>query len=370
MNSPVIQMFKPYISEKAIERVVNVLRSGWIGEGEIVQEFENRIRELLGCQYVIAVNSGTSALHLALILAGVKQGDEVITTAQTMLATSQAILVVGAKPVYADIQYENGNLNPKDIRNRITSRTRVILTVDWGGYPCDYEEIISIGKEFNLTVIEDAAHALGAEYKGKKVGSICPYTCFSFQAIKHLTTGDGGLLCVPDEKSYKKAIRLRWFGIDRFNRKPSLFGEPEWNVSELGYKYHMNNIAAAIGLGNLEDLPWILNRRHSIVAKYREAFKNFNGIKLFDRKDDRISADWLFSIHVERREDFCRAMTNRGVSTSVVHFRIDRNQLLGGERTDLPQLDHFTETHISLPLHPLLTDDEVERVIEAVKLGW
>jgi len=365
-----ISMFKPYVNEKAIELVGQTLRSGWIGEGPMVQEFERRISEMVNSPFSVAVNSCTSALHLGLLVAGVKLGDEVITTAQTMLATTQAILAAGARPVYADVEYATGNINAADIAHRITQRTRAILTVDWGGYPCSYEAILAVAKEYDLIVIEDAAHALGASYKGNPVGSICPFTCFSFQAIKHLATGDGGMLCVSDQDSYHKAVRLRWFGIDRFKRQPSILGEPIWNVTELGYKYHMNDIAASIGLGNLEDFERLLARRREIVAIYRDMLGDVPGVTLFERSSDRESADWLFSVHVERREDFCRAMQSKDIAVSVVHLRIDRNELCGGERDDLPELTRFTKTHISLPLHNYLTDEDVQYVINSVRSGW
>ena len=170
------------------------------------------------------------------------------------------------------------------------------------------------------------------------IGSIVPITCFSFQAIKHLTTGDGGLVCVTSAESFERAVQLRWFGIDRFRRRTSILGEPEWNVTELGYKYHMNDVAAAIGLGNLEDLEQILRRRREIVATYRAAaLADVPGVCLFEREATRASADWLFSIHVERREDFCRMMQAKDIMTSVVHLRIDRNYVCGGERQDLPE---------------------------------
>jgi perosamine synthetase len=365
-----INLFKPYVNQKAIDLVSQVLQSGWVGEGPRVKEFEEKIGARIGSAYPVAVNSGTTALHLAALLAGIGTGDEVITTAQTMLATTSAILMAGGTPVYADVQYESGNLDPADVRRRITQRTRAILAVDWAGYPCDWDEILSIAKEHNLAVVEDAAHALGGSYRGKPVGSIAPITCFSFQAIKHLTTGDGGLIAVSTPEDYERAVQLRWFGIDRFKRKPSILGEPEWDVTELGYKYHMNDVAAAIGLGNLEDLDFILQRRRQIVETYRAALTNVPGLQLFARQSDRQSGDWLFSVHVEKREDFCRMMAAKDIMASVVHLRIDRNTLCGGERDDLPNLARFTETHVSLPLHPLLSDEDVQEVVDAVRGGW
>jgi perosamine synthetase len=367
---PNISFFKPYVNKRSIELVTETLGSGWIGEGPRVREFETRIGKLVGASFPVAVNSGTSALHLALRVAGVKPGDEVITTAQTMLATTQAILACGALPVYSDVQYGTGNISPADLAHRINPRTKAILAVDWGGYPCDFDELLTLAQNHGLQLIEDAAHALGASYHGKPIGSVCPYTCFSFQAIKHLTTGDGGMVCVPGERAYRTAIRLRWFGIDRFDRQPSVLGEPIWNVTELGYKYHMNDLAAAIGLGNLEDWDFILSRRRQVAETYYQMLKAVPGVRHFDHDNDRRSAHWLFSIHVERREDFCRAMQARGIPVSVVHLRIDRNDICGGERDDLPELSRFTKTHVSLPLHPLLTDEDVQMVIEGVRGGW
>ena len=225
-----IRMFAPYVSERAIERVCSTLRSGYIGEGPVVAEFEEAFKNQLNAPYALGVTSGTTALHLALTVAGVGPNDEVITSAQTMMATSHAILAHYAKPVFADVQYLTGNMNPSDIEHRITKKTKAILAVHWAGYPCDLEEIHAVASKFDLPVIEDAAHALGATYKGQTIGSISPFTCFSFQAIKHITTGDGGMMCFTEKDNFDKARRRRWYGIDRIKRAPSILGEPIFDV--------------------------------------------------------------------------------------------------------------------------------------------
>ncbi len=365
-----IRMFSPYVSKKAGAAVNKVLKSRYLGEGPIVKEFEKKFFELIGARYPVAVNSGTSALHLAIVMAGVKPGDEVITTAQTMMATSHTILAQFAKPVFADIQYETGNINPGDIEKRITKKTKAILPVHWTGYPCDMDEINEIAKKHNLPVIEDAAHAIGAYYKGKSIGTISPYTCFSFQAIKHVTSADGGMLCLDSKESYDEAKRKRWFGIDRDNRKSSILGEPEWNVNEVGYKYHMNDFSATLGLENLKELNSILKRRAEIVKRYNEGLSKIKGIRLFERKSDRKSANWLFSMHVERRLDFIKMMLKNGIEVSVVHNRIDKNDAFGPLRKDLRQLARFAETHVSLPLHNYLTDDDVNYILKCIRSGW
>lgn len=365
-----LHMFSVYMSNRSIERVAQVLQSGFIGEGPAVKEFEKLLRDILRVPYPVVLNSATSALHLALVMAGVRTKDEVITTAQTMMATGHVILHQQAKPVFADVQYLTANIDPNDIEHRITKRTRAILVVHWGGYPCDMDEIHAIARKYSLAVIEDAAHALGAVYHNKPIGAISPYTCFSFQAIKHVTCGDGGALCLLNETDFKETKRRRWYGIDRDNRKPSILGEPVWNVTEIGYKYHMNDIAASIGIENLKLLPEILNRRRKIADYYREQLQDVPGITLFEKKSDRVGANWIFTMHVQNREGFVKIMRSKGVEASIVHLRIDRNDIFGPVRQDLPVLDRLTKTHISLPLHMGLTDEDAAYIVRCIKKGW
>ena len=363
-------IFAVYISERAIERAMDTLRSGYVGDGPVVREFESKVAKLVGAQHAVAVNSCTSALSLALALLDISPGDEIITTAQTFVATSHVIMAAGARPVYADVQYLTGNIDPSDITNRITPRTKAILLVHWAGYPCDMDEILSIATHHNLPIIEDAAQAFGAEYHSQKIGSISPITCFSFQAVKQLTTVDGGILCIQDGQLAESARRRRWFGIDRIKRKPTLLGEPEWNITEVGYKYHMNDVVASLGTVHLDEFPKIHRRLGDISALYRTELANVPGLTLFESKPDRESAYWTFCVHVERRNDFARAIQSRGIDTSVVHLRIDKNTIFGPKRTDLPNLERLTNTMICLPLHYMLTDEDAKQVIDSVQKGW
>lgn len=365
-----MDFFHTYISSKAIELAVKTLKSTFVSEGEIVKQFEQELKSVLGITNPIALNSGTSALHLALVLAGVSPEDEVILPAQTFVATGTVILQQLAKPVFVDIQYNTGNIDPNSIREKITEKTKAIIPVHWAGYPCDMDEINAIAEKHNLAVIEDAAHALGATYKDKPIGSISRFTVFSFQAIKHLTTGDGGVLCCLDEEDCNNAKKLRWFGIDRVNSQPSILGERVYNIDTAGYKYHMNNLAAAIGLGNLEDFPASLKRRREIAVHYRNELKNISGLQLLDYKDDRESAYWLFTILVENRVDFIKKLKEDGIPASVVHLRIDHNSVFGGLTPNLSNQERFNEHQISIPLHSGLTDEEAELVIESIKKGW
>ena len=232
------------------------------------------------------------------------------------------------------------------------------------------DEINEIAQNYQLSVIEDAAHALGAIYKGKPIGSISRFTCFSFQAIKHVTTGDGGALSCINKDDETKARRRRWFDIDRLNSKPSLLGEREYDASDIGFKYHMNDLAASIGLGNLEYFESNRQRIKKIESLYRMEFENLSGLKLLEKKPDRESAYWLFTVLVEKRNDFISALKSRGVPASVVHLRIDNNSVFGGIQKDLIQMNEFNEFHVSIPLHCGLNDDDVDKIINSIKAGW
>ncbi len=365
-----LEFFNVNISKKAIELVVETLKSTFVSEGKRVREFEEKLAKNLGVVNPVAVNSGTSALHLALTVAGVKEGDEVILPPQTFVATGLVILMQKAKPVFVDIQYETGNIDPMSIEKKITEKTKAIIPIHWGGYPCDMDEINDIAKKYNLIIIEDAAHALGAVYKGRPIGSISRFTAFSFQAIKHLTTGDGGALCCLCEEDYNKARKLRWFGIDREKDNPSILGERVYDLKEVGYKYHMNDISASVGLGNLEDFKKNFERRQEIAKLYRKELKNVPGLKLLEYKDDRISAYWLFTILVKKRENFIRKLKSYGIPSSVVHQRIDKNSVFGGIKEDLCNQAKFDRDQISIPIHPGLSNEDVEFIIKGIKKGW
>ena len=358
------------VSEEAIANAVATLRSGFLSEGKQVKRFEEELAARLGLVRPVALNSGTSALHLALILAGVQSGNEVIIPPQTFIATGMAVLMQGATPVFADIQYGTGNVDPASIRGKISVKTQAIIPVHWAGYPCDLGEINTIASAHNLAVIEDAAHALGATYGGKPIGAVSRFTCFSFQAIKHLNTGDGGALCCLRPEDEKRARVRRWFCIDRDNSTPSFLGERDYDADEVGYKYHLNDLGAAIGLGNLEAFPKVLGRLREISSRYRREFATVPGITLLESKDDRVSACWLFTLLAERRDDFLRALQGRGVPASVFHQRIDRHSVFGGARKDLPNMARFNDHQASVPLHAGLSDEEVETVIGSVKAGW
>jgi len=365
-----ICMFCPNVSKNSFSYLNEVIKSKWIGQGEKVSEFEDMFKSIFKVPFTVAVNNSSSAIRLALDISGIGPGDEVITTPMTCTATNHPILEQFAKPVFADIQYLTGNIDPDDIEHRITEKTKAIICAHWGGYPCDLKEIHKIADKYNLTVIEDASDAIGAVYNNKNIGNISKFTCFSFQAIKQITAGEGGILCTLDKSSFESAIRKRWYGIDRSIRKPNIIGYYDFDVSEVGYGYHMTNINAVIGISNLEEFNKIKKRRREIAVKYREELENIEKLTLFELSSDRESANELFTIHVNDRNRFCKVMKSRGIETSVVHMRNDMYSIFGGLRKDLPILDKFTETYISLPLHNFLIDNEVDYIIKSIKKGW
>lgn len=366
-----ITFFDTYIDVTAKERVGAVLQSERLSEGALVREFEESLAQELGLTNPIAVNSGTSALHVALVAAGVQAGDEVILPAQTFVASGLTVMQQGAVPVFADIDYKTGNIDSESIRSKITSKTKAVMPVHWGGLPVDLDAIHNIAKEHNLKVIEDAAHAIGATYKGSAIGSLSDFSCFSFQAIKHVTTGDGGAVASLSAEDANTIRTLRWFGIDRTKAKPSNLGERIYDLETLGFKYHLNDYAAALGLANLPSLKQRLMKRNSIALRYREGLGHVTGISLFDAPNDRTSAHWLFGIHVEQRDNFIKTLLDADIPTSVVHVGIDRNKIFGaGVREELVNQRKFDATQIHLPMHDKITPDVADHIIDVIKKGW
>lgn len=342
--------------------VAKCLSSGRLSEGELVKRFEKVLSRVFKMKLPVAVNSGTSALHLALILAGVGRGDEVVLPAQTFVATGLAILYCGAKPVFADIGMD-GNLDFTDAKRKCSYRTKAIICVSWGGNPCDLHNFQSWCQYMGIKLIQDNAQALGATYQRQPLSDFGDFSCYSFQAIKSLTTGDGGLLTCNSYNHYLRAKKLRWFGIDRDRDLVDETGERNYNLTELGYKYHMNDYSAALGLGNLHGFCERQARVKQIAALYDERadcgfVPQKNGCSF-----------WLYDGMVERRSDFMKAMKSRGVPVSVVHKGIDKQPIFNS-CSDLPNQRYWDEHHVCLPIHSSMTDEDVEKVVESVGAGW
>lgn len=350
-----MNFFDTTITHHAKGLVSMCLDSGRLSEGELVKEFESELESFFGYRNPVTVNSGTSALHLALILSGVGPGDEVILPAQTFVATGLAILYCGAKPVFADIEHKTGNINYNDVERKVTASTKAIIAVAWGGKSPWLAGFAELCRDLKIKLIVDNAHALGARIEYED------FSCFSFQAIKQLTTGDGGMLVCRRKEDSDRARKLRWFGIDREKDLSDITGERVYNLKEAGYKYHMNDLSAAIGLGNLMDFRLRETMRHNIADFYDQEL----GVTV-DRKD---STDWLYTMMVDRRDEFCEMMKKEEIPVSVVHVGIDRNHVFGGPQ-NLPVQRYWDEHHICLPCHSALKMEEAIQVVRAMKEGW
>lgn len=361
-----IPLFKVHMPESVMEPLKRTLLSGYIGQGLRVVEFELGLKSWTGDRRPLAVNSGTSAIHLALRLAGVGHGDRVISTPMTCAATNMPILERGAEIVWADIDPRTGNIDVEDVEDIMGGDIKAIVCVDWGGYPCDLDELGRIAAKHGAVVIEDAAHAFGASYHGRRVGSNVNFTTFSFQAIKHITTGDGGALTCRNPLDRARGKLLRWYGIDRDQPRDDM--RCEQDIVEYGYKFHMNDIAAAIGIEQLEHAESILAKHQSNGQFYRLELQGLRGVKLLEYQADRASAYWLSTILVEDPVAFRKFMAARGVMASQVHVRNDKHTAFkasGG--CELPGVDEFTARQISIPTGWWLTPDERRRIAEAVR---
>lgn len=364
-----IMLFYPHVPKKAIEAVTEVLQGRWIGQGPRVAQFEKEFEErFAGKGKALAVGSGTDALHLAYILAGLKEGDEVITPVFTCTATTIPFLYMGVKFRFADVDPKTLNISTSHVRELVNEKTKAIVCVHYGGLPCDMDELLAIAAEYNIPVIEDAAHAVGATYKGKKIGEISPFTMFSFQAIKAMTTGDGGMLVLQDHAMVPTAERIRWFGIDRSNKQKGTWENDIW---EVGYKYQMTDIGAAMGLAALHEFDQTLAHRQKLFQAYKRGLAGAKGITLMGADStDRTHAAWLCTALVDKRQEFMTRLRDRKIESGQVHYRNDRYTVLGGRRDDLPNMDAIEENYIVLPLHMHMNENDVEYVCQVIRSGW
>jgi perosamine synthetase len=361
-----LPLIKTYIPPREIlmQKIEEVLYSGYIAQGEVVENFERKFEEFIGSGYTLSLNSGTAALHIALILAGVKEGDEVISTAMTAEPTNVAIKMVGAKVRWADIDYKTGNISPSAIENAINSKTKAIIVVDYAGTAVDVKTIQEISFKYNIPVIEDAAHALGTTYAGKKTGNHFPFTVFSFQAIKHLTTIDGGALQIQDKELYEKGKLIRWFGLDK------KLTRLENDIQIQGFKYHMNNVNATVGLVQLETIEELL-QQYRTIGKYLDV--NLNGILGIETVVHYLHSEssyWLYTLKVDRREDFIKMMVANGFMASEIHKRNDLHSYLNDYPAAMPNLDKFYSRLVHIPCGWWVTLEDCDKMIALIKEGW
>ena len=355
-----IQLFKVFMPDTVMEPLREVLLSGYIGEGPKVKEFERQLAPWFNNKNVLCVNSGTSAIQLALRLSNVGPGDEVISTPMTCSATNMPILALGARIVWADINPWTGNIDPEDVKKKVTSKTKAIMCVHWGGYPCDLDELYSIATQNGIRLIEDACHAFGSTYRGKKIGAHGDFVCFSFQAIKGITTVDGGVLCCRFGSDYERGKLLRWYGIDREAKCKDLRCEAD--IKEWGYKFHMNDVAATIGIDQLKYVAHNISMTRNHAIKYDTALPE----QILKYETDRLSSYWLYTIRVKDRDGFIDRMKEQHISVSKVHARNDHHGCFADSRAHLPGVDEFCAEQVSIPVGWWLISAEIEKVIERI----
>lgn len=363
-----IVLFHPHMPKNAKKYVSETLDTRWIGQGPKVDLFESKFKSQFNIDGpCVTVNSGTSALHIAYLLANIKQGDEVLVPLFTCTATNMPLLYIGAKLVFVDVDPKTMNVSVADMRRKISERTKAIVIVHYGGLPCDMDEINALAKEYGIPVIEDAAHALGAKYNDKYIGQISEFTMFSFQAIKHLTTGDGGLLTFSDHSLDSLSRRLRWFGIDRTNKQKGIW---ENNIVDVGYKYQMTDISAAIGLAGLEEFSETLEHRRNLYSQYIKNLKDVSFVSIVDDYDSRKKhAAWLFTIQIDRCKDLQLKLRSNKIESGQTHYRNDRYSIFNCNE-EFPGMDSIDDKYLILPLHTKMTSDDVDYICNVIKSGW
>lgn len=361
------------IEEDDIQAVIDVLRSDYLTTGPKIAEFEKRVADYVGAKYAVAVSNGTAALHIACLAAGITEGDEVITTPITFAASANCVLYCGGAPVFADIDPETYNINPEDIRRKITARTKAIIPVHLTGQPCDMDAIHAIAKEYHLIVIEDGAHALGAEYKGRKIGGLSDMTTFSFHPVKPITTGEGGMVMTNDENLYKRLCLFRSHGIIR-DRELLENDEGAWYYEQqlLGYNYRITDIQCALGISQMDKLDRFLARRRELAKRYDEAFSDCPDVITPYQLEDTNSGWHLYIIQVQNHDrkevfDKLRAM---GIGVNVHYMPVYRHPYYrehGYQNTMCKYAEELYKRLISIPLYPLLRDEEQDKIIAAIR---
>jgi dTDP-4-amino-4,6-dideoxygalactose transaminase len=383
-----INLFKVFMSKDVITPLNDILMSGFITQGPQVEKFEESLGKYFGNKNVLTLNSATSGLTLALRLLlnkdeesewpgfDVKE-DIVLSPALTCFATNAAILANNCNINWIDSDNNTANVSIDDIRSKLNKNTKVVYIVHWGGYPVDLNSLKELQEEhylkygYKFRIIEDCAHAFGASYQGQKLGNHGNICVFSLQAIKHLTTGDGGLIILPDEKLYERGKLIRWFGIDRdkrnYNRKDFRM---ENDILEWGYKFHMNDINATIGLYNLPYIDGLLEKNRNNYSYIYEQLTGVKDVILFENKPDRENAAWLFTMRVLNKSLFIDKMKEYGIATSQVHNRNDLNSCVSDFKCELPNISELEKELICIPVGWWLEKDDLDYMIEKIKEGW
>lgn len=364
-----ISLFKVFVSDECFEPLKSVLSSGYIGQGIKVEEFENNLKKSFNNDFVMTVNSCTSALSLALhcIKSNFKPTDEIITTPFTCFASISAIIHSGFKIKWADINPKTCNIDPTDIEKKINENTKGILLVHWGGIPAELDQINALKEKYNLPIIEDCAHCWESRYKKELIGNSGNYCCFSLQAIKFLTIGDGGIFIAPNMDVYKRAKLLRWFGLDRESGASFRCIQ---DIKEAGFKYQINDIEATIGLYNLKHVDKLVSIHKENAKFYNKELDNVKGIELLDIPNYMDPSYWIYTIKVQNRENFIKHLNSYGIESSLVHKRCDNHTCVAEFKTHLPGMDELEPYYVAIPCGWWVTPEDREYITNVIKKGW
>ncbi|MFB3924424.1 MAG: UDP-4-amino-4,6-dideoxy-N-acetyl-beta-L-altrosamine transaminase [Syntrophales bacterium] len=364
------------MDDEDIRYVVKALRSDWLTTGPLVDEFEQAFSRWTGAREAVAVSSGTAALHAAMYAAGIGAGDEVIVPAMTFVATANSVLYQGGTPVFADVDPNSLLINPGDAESRITSRTKAIVTVDFAGQPCDYPSFRKIARKHNLLLIADSCHALGAEHAGKKTGTLADLTVFSFHPVKHITTGEGGMIATDDAEMARRMRLFRNHGIASDHRQRASQNTWFYEMVDLGFNYRITDIQCALGLSQLGKLPQWLERRRKIARRYDEAFADMPVLKPLAVSDAVLHAYHLYVVRYTAdapgmdRDEFFSRMRREGIGVNVHYIPVPCHPYyrikFGYRQGDFPSAEAAYKQIVSLPMFPAMSDGDVDRVIAAV----
>lgn len=382
-GKPVRDKLLPYghqwINEEDIKAVIEVLRSDWITQGPKVVEFEKEFAKYVEARYAVAVNSGTAALHAACFAANIEKGDEVITSPITFVASANCVIYQGGIPVFADIKEDTLNIDPDEIKKKINKKTKAIIPVDFTGLPVDLKAMLKIAKDNNLVIIEDASHTLGATYKDRKIGSISDMTIFSFHPVKHITTGEGGMITTNNKEYYERLKLFRTHGITKEkDRLLNYEGPWYYEMQELGYNYRLTDFQCALGLSQSKKIDRIIQRRREIAQKYNYEFKDMLEIKIPENNPFDSNPAWhvymiqlnLERIKVGRREIF-EALRAENIGVNVhyipVHLQPYYQKRFGYHKGDFPKAEEYYSRAITLPIFPKMSDKDIDDVGKAVK---
>ena len=365
-NKGGVPLFYPHIPKKGLKAIQNVLQGRWIGQGPLVDKFEKKFsKKFCSGLSSIAVGSGTDALHLAYLLSDIKKNDEVICPVFTCTATNIPLLYIGAKIKFADIDPDTFNISIESVKKLITKKTKALVFVNYGGLPCDLSELRKLAKKHKFKLIQDAAQSLGSTYENRSIVEYADFTIFSFQAIKHISSGDGGLLCIRDKKLKKKALRMRWFGIDRLKKQG---GTWENDIKEIGYKYQMTDLGAALLLESMKEFDQIKNHRKKIFNLYLKKLSKNKNLSVVNKVGNFTHSHWLFTILTKKKDFLQKNLRNLKIETNQVHFRNDRYSIFKKFRNKyfFRNMNEIENDYLVLPIHTKMSLSDANYIANCI----